>query len=240
MPPLQVLREGVINDPLTLPKLDIIDYGRPSLFGGAWGAIDAINSVVVCGFEYLEIKMNLCAYPEQPGFPDWSHVGDHEEIGRLYWNMFKSRFPDGTLRFHDSPDFSGTINFDGFNSNFRGDIGKVGPMAFYESIITSQPGDLWITVFGNRQVILSATVNAYVLRLFRGEERYHPSILFNDFLATIGYHTNFTLQESIGWLVERKVWSQEKADAFTRINNITPIQQPIPVMAKLYQSALFD
>jgi hypothetical protein len=62
--------------------------------------------------------------------------------------MFHAQF-QGTLLFHDMPDFSGTMIFDDpeYQVSFWGDIGQVSASTFGIDVLPHvQKGDLWISV----------------------------------------------------------------------------------------------
>jgi len=128
-------------------QLDIIDWNR---LNGYWdNTFDALQVVadwLTDVTEYAILRTSLKLAPERADWPGWKHVGDHVAVGRLFWNWFhwKKR---GTLVFADSPDFSGTLELPhGKTVRFWGDIGKVSPSTFLETIKRMDKDDIWISI----------------------------------------------------------------------------------------------
>ena len=149
---------GGIDSVDDLVRLNIVDFGRHNgkLFGGPHNAIALIAQHTVGTMCYTVIPEDYSTYPQRTDFPEWHHVGDHVSIARLYWNKFHALFPGSHITFGDSPDFAGTLIADRYSLNFCGDIGQVSPIAFLQSIQGMLPGDLWISILGNREVVLEA------------------------------------------------------------------------------------
>jgi len=157
-PIVTIVEEGIIRSTADFIRLNIVDWGR---FDSHWeseqDAMDKISPFFVNLFSYTIAKVNFCEYPERDDFPQWEHVGDHVFIGGLFWNYFKYCF-EGDLKFHDSPDFSGTI----FHPNrtpqewsFYGDIGKVSPIGIRESMESLLfPSALWFSVVDEDTLIV--------------------------------------------------------------------------------------
>jgi hypothetical protein len=166
--PATIVDHGFIRNAGDFLRLNLVDWARAtrSHWKSEQDAIDRIAPVFVNRFGYKIVDLDLDAFPERDDFPGWKHVGNHEEIGRLYWNHFKHDFPDSDLHFHDSPDFSGIIRYtdqrkDHYPYNefyFYGDIGKVSPVAILDSMHAAVKNTLWITVVSEqRQIILEPT-----------------------------------------------------------------------------------
>lgn len=109
---------------------------------------------------YAKIQVDLYSYLERDDFPGWTHVQDHEQMGRLFWTYFHYRFR-GRLYFADSPDFWGTLTHSqGDEIRFWGDIGKVSPIGLVEAQRQMSAFDLWISVTNAvTQVILEPFVS---------------------------------------------------------------------------------
>lgn len=161
-PIVTIVEQGIIRSINDFVRLNIVDWER---FSPYWkseqNAIDVISRSFVNRFYCTIAKVDLLQYPERNDFPGWSHVGDHVSIGKLFWNHFKYCF-DGRLVFHDSPDFSGYF----YNRkptprkhHFRGDIGKVSPIAMKEAATILGPYSMWISVIDEHtQIILEKLI----------------------------------------------------------------------------------
>lgn len=159
-----IVDHGIIRDQNDFLKLDIVDWTR---YHAHWknpqACMKRVSAVFINQYAYKIIDLNLLAYPQRNDFPGWRHVGNHEEMGQLYWNHFHHDFPGSELYFHDSPDFGGVIRYtdqrkDHYPINefpFSGDIGRVSPIAIIDSMQGRANHCLWISVSSiKRQVIL--------------------------------------------------------------------------------------
>jgi len=171
-------RQSMIESVDDLVSLNIIDFGRHNggLFGGPHRAIEAIASLTVGSMVCTVFHDDLRQYPMRNDFPEWRHVGNHEEIAQLYWNKFCFQFPESTLQFQDAPDFTGVLRVDGYENRFWGDIGQVSSAAFYETLLGISPGDLWISVVGDRQVILEAQLVLPILVGYQQDNMFKGSV----------------------------------------------------------------
>ena len=161
-PIVTITEQGIIHSTSDFVRLNIVDWKR---FSPYWNSeqqvMDTLSTWFVGRFDYTIAKVNLSQYPDRNDFPGWEHTGDHESIGRLFWNHFKYVF-EGELRFHDSPDFSGVIHHRDRipqERRFYGDVGKVSPIAMRDTLRSLSPYSLWISVIDEyTQVILKRLV----------------------------------------------------------------------------------
>ncbi len=139
--------------------INIIDFNRCN---GLWEdnpvyALEVIGGWLIGKAAYTIIHADLHAYPERNDFPQWEHIGNHKPLAKLYWNMFHATF-QGTLTFHDMPDFSGKIILDDpkREATFWGDIGQVSASVFGVEVLPQMhKGDLWISVISmDTQIVL--------------------------------------------------------------------------------------
>jgi hypothetical protein len=137
----------------------------------------AISNWTIGLFAYTVIEVPLKQYPVRTDWPGWNHVGSHELLGELFWNMFYYRAdPGNKLSFSDMPDFHGEFAPDesGHIARFYGDIGQISASTFLVDVVRQiRAHDLWISVHGDdRQVILEAQRNIGELMGKRIEEAY--------------------------------------------------------------------
>lgn len=151
----------LFTDPIQLIDLNIVDLQRPNGFWNSPG--DALRTI----FSWLDNSATFTiadihdfdVAPKRDDFPNWSHVGRHQEVGEKLWNWFHWKFPNSLLQLHDSPDFSGRFydpEIQGGCCWFCGDIGRVSASAFAISISRMNANQLWISVVngGYRQIII--------------------------------------------------------------------------------------
>ena len=149
----KILEQKVISSQDDIVKLNIIDFKRCN---GLWEnnflkALNAVSPWLIGNVMYTVIQEDMRVYPQRNDFPEWEHVGNHKYMAKLYWNMFYAKF-DGTLLFHDAPDFSGLLKFDNGEVNFYGDIGQVSVSAFGVDVLPKlNRGDLWISIASEQQ-----------------------------------------------------------------------------------------
>jgi hypothetical protein len=150
-----LIEQNLIESKDDIFKLDIIDWGRCRPWENPLKALESIASFFIGHAWYTIIELDLREAPERDDWPGWNHVGNHEYYGRLYWNWFH-QYQKGDLRFHDAPDFSGTLlRDDGNFSRFWGDIGRVSVRAFSDAQVNMHVEDLWISIVDEyRQVII--------------------------------------------------------------------------------------
>lgn len=155
---MKVLKQALFTDPFEIMELGIIDWGR---LNGTWpnegAAVKTIGRGLLGNATYTSIERDLRGYPERADWPGWQHAGNHEYLGRLYWNMFRATFPHSELVFADEPDFYGTIREGGIEQSLWGDIGRVSAQCFALTVGRMRPGDLWVSVLDEqRQVIIES------------------------------------------------------------------------------------
>lgn len=146
---MEVIEQKQITTVVDIGSLNI-DFNRCN---GYWKnnpvrAMQTIGNWLIGRTAYTIIRDDLRKYPERDDFPQWEHVGNHKPLAKLYWNMFYAT-SQGTLTFHDMPDFSGTITLDDpkREAAFWGDIGKVSASTFCLEVLPRvSEGDLWISV----------------------------------------------------------------------------------------------
>jgi hypothetical protein len=156
----EVLDHKLITSVYDIMDLDIIDWGR---LNGSWRkpgqALKTISSWLVNRAHYTITQVNIREAPRRDDFPGWNHIGNHEQMGRWYWNWFHVNH-EGTLRFSDAPDFWGTFRDDDSPANFYGDIGRVSAQAFAIQLKKMHRGDIWISVLDSEtQVIIEPMTN---------------------------------------------------------------------------------
>ncbi len=152
-PTIEVIEQGEIRSTGDLVRLNIIDWNRFRPWRDPWQAMERLSWPLINTSLYQIIHTPLLAYPERDDFPGWKHVGDHEEIGRLYWNLFYYHF-SGELHFGDCPDFWGEgHNEDGSTFRFWGDIGRVSPIGFYEALPNLGTCCIWTSVVDTSTLI---------------------------------------------------------------------------------------
>lgn len=148
---MELVEQKCITSLRDIGRLNMIDFHRCN---GYWEnnfvrALEFIGNCLIGKAAYSIIREDLRMYPDRDDFPQWEHVGKtHRPLGKLYWNMFHAQF-QGTLLFHDMPDFSGTMIFDDpeYHASFWGDIGQVSASTFGIEVLPHvQKRDLWISV----------------------------------------------------------------------------------------------
>lgn len=141
-------------------QLQMIDFSRCN---GLWHnnvlhAIQAICPWLVGNAGYSILPVDLEKSPQRADWPGWTHVGNHESLGKLYWNWFFDHVGDrGTLHFVDEPDFYGTIKDPETEEivTFQGDIGQVAASTFALEVLPSFNRDCWwVSVLNARRVIV--------------------------------------------------------------------------------------
>jgi hypothetical protein len=148
---MEIIEQKYITSLRDIGHLNVIDFSRCNRY---WEdnlviALECIGDCLMYRSAYTIVHEDMRKYPDRDDFPDWEHVGKtHKPLGKLFWNMFHALYK-GDLLFHDMPDFSGTMIFDGPISqvNFMGDIGRVSASTFaLEVLHYVHKGDLWISV----------------------------------------------------------------------------------------------
>lgn len=156
---MSVQQQGMIESASDLSKLGIVDWNR---LNGYWkndvtAALAILNTWIVGHAQYTIAHTDLTQFPERDDWPGWSHTGNHERIGRLYWNMFQACFSGaGTLAFADAPDFQGTLlpPITPREIFFYGDIGKASGATFVFTLMHLNAGDLWISLVDEQTQII--------------------------------------------------------------------------------------
>lgn len=145
------------------------------------------------------MEINISQYPKRDDFPGWNHAGYHEITGKDFWNYFHYSF-NGELRFHDSPDFSGTIFYDdprdqkykgGTKRKFYGDIGKVSPIAMLDTMYSRFGNPFWVSVSDNCQTIIVLEDGLESEASQKLNERLMPILEKNHLTAHILYENVF-------------------------------------------------
>lgn len=154
---MKVLDQGFFQSDYDILKLNIIDWNR---LNGTWGnpgdAIRTITSWLVGRAGYTVLESDLHRYPVRNDWPGWEHPGDHERLGRLYWNCFHASHL-GELHFSDAPDFYGRIVTQDGEQQIWGDIGKVSAQAFAITQKKMGKHDIWVSVLDDvREVVIES------------------------------------------------------------------------------------
>lgn len=158
MPKTHIVETGLIKTAKDLVKLNIVDWNR---LNGYWDnpqeAAESISSWLIAGeCHYSIYKDDITKAPNRGDWPGWRHVGNHPEMGRLFWNWFHLN-KNGTIHFSDSPDFHGTflspIN-PSDESTFYGDIGLVSASTFMHTMRNFSENYMWISVVDHDTQIL--------------------------------------------------------------------------------------
>jgi hypothetical protein len=157
-PAATVLDHGIIRSVGDFVRLGVIDWMRyKPYWRSPQQAMQVVSAPFINKMRFLIAQLDLYDYPERNDFPGWKHVGNHEELGLLYWNHFHYVF-EGELHFHDQPDFSGVIiHRDGEPTEwpFWGDIGQVSPITLLDTSRALLPHTLWISVLdAQTQVVI--------------------------------------------------------------------------------------
>jgi hypothetical protein len=159
-----IIEQKLIESTIDLCRLNIIDFHRCN---GLWGnnaavAMNTIGNWLTKNAVYTIYRCDMRQYPDRSDFPGWNHVGNHQELGQLYWNMFHASFK-GTLEFSDMPDFSGTIQFDDLDKpvSLFGDIGRVSASTFGVDVLPHlSTHDLWLSILDEHtHVLLEVTAD---------------------------------------------------------------------------------
>jgi len=141
--------------------LDIINWHG---LNGSWSdpgaALHTITSWFANAAHATTIEVDLSEAPKRNDFPGWDHVGNHEYMGKLYWNWFHHNH-NGDLIFSDSPDFRGAFWDDGSQSRFYGDIEFVSAQAMAITQKQMRFGEVWISIFAHKQVIIEPMVDIH-------------------------------------------------------------------------------
>jgi hypothetical protein len=147
---MEIIKQGVISSIEEIGSLKIMDFSRCN---GSWGEnpVCAMNTAkywMVGRMSYTVLNIDMSKYPQRADWPGWRHAGNHEPLGRAYWNCFFANNCGGTLEFSDSPDFKGTFySEDGIKRRFYGDIGMVSASTFLVDVLPHMhKEDLWITI----------------------------------------------------------------------------------------------
>lgn len=157
---MKILEQGTIKDSYDIMKLNIIDWNR---LNGSWSnageALKTITSWFKGRAQYSIVEYDLTIAPNRNDWPEWNHIGNHERMGRLYWNTFKGREIEGeTLVFSDAPDFYGKmVAFEGCSRkfvDFWGDIGRVSAQAFAITQKSMRAHDIWISLPDEKHQII--------------------------------------------------------------------------------------
>lgn len=166
---MKLLKQKKIESPLDIMELDIIDWNR---LNGSWNnageALQSISSWFVGSAHYTIIEHDLSHAPERDDWPGWDHVGNHEPLGRLYWNDFHYHRA-GKITFSDAPDFYGQfIGKDGKpGAHFYGDIGKISAQAFAITQKKMRAHDLWISVIDtHHQVLIESLLDIQTVAVY--------------------------------------------------------------------------
>lgn len=148
---MEIVEQKYITSLRDIGRLNVIDFNRCNRYweNNFVRALEFIGDCLINRSAYTIIHEDMRIYPNRDDFPDWEHVGKtHRPLGKLFWNMFLALY-EGRLLFHDMPDFSGIMLFDGPISqvNFMGDIGRVSASTFGIDVLPQMhKGDLWISV----------------------------------------------------------------------------------------------
>jgi hypothetical protein len=153
-----------------LMQLNIIDFQRTN---GRWDdnisqGIATVANWLINTTVYSLVEIDLTRYPLCGDFPAWTHAGEHEQIGRLYWSFFFSAYGKRSphLQFSDAPDFRGSyLDNEQVRRNIYGDIGQISVSAFVENVLPNlRLHDLWISVLDSySQVIVEPLVDLQAL-----------------------------------------------------------------------------
>ena len=161
--PLTVKDSKPITSIRDIVKLDIVNWNH---LNGYWpnpqAAMDCIGQrwVGYATYTILETDDMSLAKSNAP-WPNWKHVGCHEELARAYWHWFHA-LEMGDLTLSDSPDFWGHLSC---GATFWGDFGQVSASAFAYTQMTMRAHDLWISVLSNiRQVLIEPFIDLGALR----------------------------------------------------------------------------
>ena len=150
----RIVETGIFRSSKDLVRLQIVNWRG---LNGSWASYHdarrSISSWLVGLACYTVVEVDMPAAPQQPGWPDWEHIGRHPEIGRLFWNWFHHTQPKGSeLSFGDAPDFRGLIRWpDGAVARLWGDVGRVSAQAFALSLMDMGPHDVWLSVCDERR-----------------------------------------------------------------------------------------
>lgn len=148
-------------------SLDIIDFRR---LNGYWSDPGAAMRTI---FSHMcDGRASYCVYqvpdfddaPLRNDFPNWTHVGDHVQLGRRFWNWFHHRFAKYHLNLSDSPDFQAHRIDDSTRHWIWGDFGQVSASAFALSQKQMVPDDMWISVLddGYRHVVITYHIDCRI------------------------------------------------------------------------------
>lgn len=120
---MKVIEEGWIQSKEDLLKLDIVDWNRLiDYWDNTREALESISSWLEGHTRYAIVQCSMGKAPQRDDWPGWDHVGNHAQMGRIFWNWFyqKNR---GELHLSDSPDFHGILRLPNWpEKRFWGDI----------------------------------------------------------------------------------------------------------------------
>jgi len=132
-----------------MADLDIVDWSRTNgAFRNPYQAMTHTCSWLINRAWYTISQEDMTLAPVRDDWPDWKHAGQHEELGRIWWNYFLN-VGEGVshqLAMPDVPDFCGSVTYEGVEHQVFGDIGSIPVQACVASTKQMRPGDLWISV----------------------------------------------------------------------------------------------
>jgi len=176
----KVIEQGKLGSIDDITRLNFIDFKRTN---GHWEdniyrAIQATSNLLVNTTAYTVVEIDLKAFPVRDDWSEWGHIGNHEGLGKLYWNFFFYEFEgySSQLRFADMPDFTGSfIDKEGKEHTIYGDVGQVSVSTFAVDVLPRlRCNDLWVSVLDERrQIILEPFIDisdafkAYLEELYR-------------------------------------------------------------------------
>lgn len=140
------------NSLAPLSKLDLMQSAKDLLTSGFW---------TFCIYEYPTINNKYASfYVDKHG--EWMHQAgrttSHNQLGMNWAGRIISI--GGDVYLDDSPDISAIIN----DIRIIGDVGKCSfyPAALFQ-LRSMQKGDLWISVFDGREIIMEAQDDIFPL-----------------------------------------------------------------------------
>ena len=133
-----------------LSKLDVMQSAKAILTSGLWSFV--VNEYQTIPTQYAEL------YKKKYG--EWHHQAgrtrEHNDLGMRWAGRIVSK--GGTVELDDSPDIYAKLK----NIKIIGDVGQC---SFYPAAIFNlrcmQKGDLWISVFENKEIILEAQTDIF-------------------------------------------------------------------------------
>ena len=154
------IKKGTFESESDLLALDIVDFSR---LNGYWpnagAAMRTIFNFLKDGNATYEV-FNVPGFDDAPprdDFPDWSHVGNHVDVARRFWNWFHHHFPQYELNLSDSPDFQCIKRGEDSTHFIWGDFGQVSASAFALCQKLCRAGDMWMSVLdrGHTHVLVT-------------------------------------------------------------------------------------